>query len=80
MQVGIYTIKGTLFQGEAEKVIAKTPMGEIAILKNHIPLVSTLLASVIRLIEKGGVEKTIQVKSGVIEVRPENHIVILASQ
>ncbi len=80
MHVGIYTIKDTLFKGEAERVIAKTAMGEITVLKNHIPMVSTLVPSTIRLVEKDGSEKTIPVKSGVIEVRAENHIVILASQ
>ncbi len=79
MQIGIYTIKDTLYKGEAEKVIAKTTTGEITVLKDHIPLVSTLVAGPVRIISKNAPEKILEIKAGVIEVRPENQIVILAS-
>ncbi|MDD5067994.1 MAG: hypothetical protein PHS53_03575 [Candidatus Pacebacteria bacterium] len=79
MQVGVYTIKDTLFNGEATKVIAKTTTGEITILPNHLPLVSTLVPGILKIIEKDGQEKSIEIKSGVLEIRPESRIVILAS-
>ncbi len=79
MNLGIYTIKDTLFLGEATKIIARTTTGEITILPNHIPLVSTLEKSIVRVFEKDGKEKMIPIQSGVLEIRPESKIVILAS-
>ena len=79
MQVGVYTIKDTLFKGEATKVIAKTTTGEITILPDHLPVVSTLTHDVLRIYDKAGEEQSIEIKSGVLEIRPESHIVILAS-
>ncbi|MDD4989337.1 MAG: F0F1 ATP synthase subunit epsilon [Candidatus Pacebacteria bacterium] len=79
MHVGVYTIKDTLFNEEATKVIAKTTTGEITILPDHLPIVSTLVPGILRIFEKNGVEKTIEIKSGVLEIRPESKIVILAS-
>ena len=78
MQLGIYTIKDTLFLGEVDKIIAKTTTGEITILSDHLPLVSTLVPSIIKVTDKEG-EKSVQIKSGVIEIRPESRVVILAS-
>ena len=79
MRVGVYTLKETLFNGEAEKVIARTTAGEITVLENHLPFVTTLAEGILHIVEKGGTEKTFKLKGGVIEVRPESHVVILAS-
>ncbi len=79
MEVGIYTIKDTLFSGEATKLIVKTTTGEITILPNHLPIVTKLAEGIARVFEKDGEEKKIPIKAGVLEVRPESRVVILAS-
>ncbi len=79
MEVGIYTIKDTLFSGEATKLILKTTTGEITILPNHLPIVTKLAEGIVRVFEKGGEENKISIKAGVLEVRPESRVVILAS-
>lgn len=78
MRLSIYSIQKTLFEGEVEKLIAKTPMGEISVLNNHIPLVSTLTGPSLAAIDKNGKKDIIAISSGIIEVRPESEVVVLA--
>lgn len=35
--------EGNIFEGMVDKVIVNTSMGEITVLKNHIPLISTVV-------------------------------------
>lgn len=77
MKLSIYSIQSTLFEGEAEKLIAKTVMGEITILDNHLPLVSLLQGPRIEIIDMKGEKNTIPISSGFLEVRPESDVVIL---
>ena len=79
MKVNIYTIQNTLFEGEVEKLIAKTPMGEITVLDNHLPMVSTVTGPAITAIDKNGKKNIIKISSGIIEIKPESEVTILAS-
>lgn len=78
MKIGIYSIQKTLFRGEAEKLIAQTPMGEITVLENHLPLISSLRGPFLKIIDKEKKESIINIVSGFLEVRPESEVVILA--
>lgn len=80
MRVNIYTIQNTLFEGEAEKLIAQTPMGEITILDDHLPLISTIEGPSVKIVNKQNQENTINIGSGFLEVRPEREAVIIANQ
>ena len=51
MKLGVYTIEKTLFDGEAEKIIAETSTGEITVLDGHVPLVSELTQGEIRILD-----------------------------
>lgn len=48
MQLKIYSLDGILFEGEINKVTLPGTDGEITILKDHIPLLTTLKKGVIR--------------------------------
>ncbi|MBI2056154.1 MAG: hypothetical protein HYT37_02135 [Candidatus Sungbacteria bacterium] len=83
MKVSIYSIQNTLYEGDAEKLIIKTPMGEIAVLENHLPIVSKVIGPSAKIIDKNKKEHTIKLSSGFIEVRHqetggESRVVILA--
>ena len=67
----------TLFEGDAQKLIVQTPLGETTILDHHIPLISILEGPFIKLATQTG-EKIIGIASGFLEVRPESEVVILA--
>lgn len=80
MKISIYTIQNTLFEGEAEKLIAETALGEITVLNNHLPLISTLAGPHIKLVDKNEKEVIIDIASGFLEIRPESEVVALVNQ
>lgn len=78
MRVAIYSITATLFEGEAEKLIARTPQGEITVLDNHIPLITLLAGPAIEIIDQEGWTTTVPLAAGILDVRPESEVVVLA--
>ena len=57
----------TLFEGEVEKIIARTTTGEITVLDGHIPLISSLRGPGLELIDKNG-KKDITVNNILIHI------------
>lgn len=78
MKIAIHSIQSTLFDGKAEKLICRTPQGQITILDNHIPLITKVMGPVVEIIDKKGEKLIIDLDSGVLEVRPEGEVVLLA--
>lgn len=78
MKLSVFSIQSTLFEGNAEKLIAKTATGEITVLENHLPIITTLKGPTIEIFDKKGKRITINISSGFLEVRPESEVVILA--
>ena len=79
MKLSIHSLQKTLYDGEVEKIIARTTSGEITVLEGHIPLISSLVGPWLQIIDKKGKESVIAVESGFIEVRPENEVVVLTN-
>jgi len=77
MRVSIYSIQQTLYEGEAEKVICRTSLGQMTVLDRHIPLVSSLTGPSIEVVKRDRGREKIDMRSGFIEVRPESEVVIL---
>jgi F-type H+-transporting ATPase subunit epsilon len=59
-----------VYEGDAEMIIVPGIEGEMGILPNHAPLLSTLKLGVIKLRFKGE-EKDFTISGGVIEVQPD---------
>ena len=79
MHVSIYSIQSTLFEGEAEKLIAKTPLGEITVLDDHLPIISSLTGPYVKIVDNNGKENIIGLMSGFLEVQPESRAVVLVN-
>jgi len=79
MKLSIYSIQSALFEGEVETLTLPTPMGEITVLPNHLPLISLVNPGEIRYTHFGST-KTVRVAGGVMEVRPGSEVVILAEE
>lgn len=77
MNLGIYSVEKTIFEGEVKEIIAKTTTGEISVLQNHIPLVTKLVAAPLRVVKQNGEEEAFQINSGFLEVQPEHSVVVL---
>lgn len=72
----IVTPERKVYSQEANMVVVKGAEGELGILPNHIPFVTTLRIAPVR-VKKGNDEDVIAVHGGIMEVRKDK-IVILA--
>lgn len=66
----------SVFTGEADIVVVPGTLGEMGILPNHSPLLSTLKYGLIKVRYKGD-EKIFTVAGGIVEVQPDQ-VTILA--
>jgi F-type H+-transporting ATPase subunit epsilon len=76
MHIVIAKVDQVFFDGEAESLTVPGKEGEMTILGEHMPLVTTLKPGKIIVREKGS-EKEFPVESGVLEVRHDGATVIL---
>lgn len=74
-QFKIVTPERVVFEDTVDEIILPTVEGEIAVLPNHIPLVTLLRAGILR-IKKKGEETPLAVSSGVIEVDGKRVVVL----
>ena len=80
IQLHILTPLGVIFDQEVDQVTATTTSGEITILVDHIPLVTTLATG--RVMIKNGTEEPeyFSIHGGVLEKRHDNKVIILSSR
>ena len=76
MYLEIITPEKKLFTGEVRLVQVPGTKGSFEILHNHAPIISSLQEGQVRLITTDNVEKTFDIKGGVIEDH-NNDITIL---
>ena len=77
MEVQIISPDKMLFNGEATLVVVPCTDGQIGILNNHAPLVSSLVKGVVK-VQNEGKEEFYDIPGGVVEVS-SNKVTILAS-
>lgn len=76
MRVTVISPEAAVFDGDAESVVAPAFDGEIGILDNHAPLMTTLGRGVLT-IRTGGTERRFDVQGGFLQV-VKNRVRILA--
>ncbi len=76
----IVTPERTVYSQGVLEVTVPTGAGEITILPNHIPLVSTVVTGELRAKLKDGTIHPFAVSSGIVEVQPSSKVVILADR
>jgi len=79
MYLEIITPEKKLFAGEIKlvRVPGSESKGSFEILKNHAPIISTLVSGTVKIISPEGAETFFKIGGGVIEAK-ENKIIILA--
>ena len=75
MHLSIMTPEGIFFEGETSSVIVPAENGQMGILNNHAPLISSLTHGSITY-EKKGRKHRISINSGLVEVN-HNKVIIL---
>ncbi|MBI2459186.1 MAG: ATP synthase F1 subunit epsilon [Parcubacteria group bacterium] len=73
----IVTPERVVLKEEISQITVPTKMGEITVLPNHIPLVSSLLPGVIHAKKKNGQDEIMSISGGFLEVLKDK-VVILA--
>ena len=67
----IVSAEGEIFSGAVEMLVAPAEKGEIGILPNHAPLLTSIDAGPIKLVLEGGEEQVMFVSGGFLEVQPD---------
>lgn len=73
----VVTPERVVLEEQVDQVTAMTEAGEITVLPNHRSLVTALQPGEMR-VKSGGKEWFLAVSTGFLEVRPGNHLVVLA--
>jgi len=73
----VITPDKTLYQGEIFSIHVPGSKGSFSVLKNHAPIISSLVEGELRIITKDKKEETIEIAGGIIEVK-KNKIIVLA--
>ena len=77
MKLEIITPEKRLFDGNIKLVQVPGTKGSFEVLKNHAPIISTLMNGKIKVITEHDIEEFFEISSGIIEVKA-NFITILA--
>lgn len=72
MKLSIYSLRKTLYEGQAKAINCQTRAGEITILDKHRPLISILKEGVIKVTDENGKDNFVNAKSGFLEIKPDN--------
>ncbi|MDQ6709833.1 MAG: F0F1 ATP synthase subunit epsilon [Candidatus Dormibacteraeota bacterium] len=78
LHVGILTVEGVRFEGEADFVVAPGSEGELGILPKHIPLLTSLAPGSVK-VRNDNEEQFFFVSGGFLEVRPDQVTVLADS-
>ena len=80
MNVSIVSPEKKVWEGEADMVVARSPEGEFAILRGHIPFLASLVPGLVK-IKTASSEDRFLVTGGVLEASgsmADYHVIILA--
>jgi len=80
MKLSVYSLKKTLFRGEAVSLNCQTASGEITILDNHRPLVSVLKKGLLKILDQDRKEHYIPISSGFVEVGEDNNVRLITEE
>ncbi|MEE4292391.1 MAG: F0F1 ATP synthase subunit epsilon [Xanthomonadales bacterium] len=70
MKCDIVSARRTVYSGKVSMVVAPGAAGELGIAPRHAPLLTTLTAGAIRVLDDQGEEYTFLIGGGIIEVMP----------
>lgn len=80
MRVFIYSLKKTIYEGEADVLSLPTGDGEISVLENHVPLITPLAKGRVKIRKGSGFDESeniFEVSGGFAEVNPKETILLV---
>ena len=75
----MYSHDGVRFEGEASSFNVKTRAGEITVLDHHHPLITILEEGCAVITKQNGDRAEFDIKSGFLEMDPDNTLTVLVS-
>ncbi len=72
MKLKIYSLEGTIYEGEANEVSLPTTSGTITVLKGHIPLITTLQEGTVKWSDQSA-----HIKGGFAEIAGDKVVVLV---
>ena len=78
MRLRIYSLKGTVYEGNVRRLTLPTEVGEITVLDNHEPLISVTKQGLAVVEDEEGKEQFFRINSGFLEVKPGSEVLVLA--
>lgn len=69
LKLTINTPEKSFYSGEVVEILTTSTQGRIGILKNHMPLVTTLMPNVTEIIQKDGKKLKAFTSTGILEVK-----------
>lgn len=67
-----------LIDGDAERIVARSPHGEFAVMEGHAPILAVLVSSVVR-VQIDGAEQLIAIKGGTFNMA-DNQVTVLVER
>ncbi|GLX78479.1 ATP synthase epsilon chain [Thalassotalea insulae] len=77
VNLNVVSAEESLFSGAIESLQITGSEGELGIMPGHAPLLTSLKPGMARIVKKGGDEEVIYISGGMLEVQP-NQIIVLA--
>ncbi len=74
--VRVVSVERSLFEGEADFILARSTVGELGILPHHAPLLAVLAPGELRVDKTGGGSEVLFVGGGFMEVLPDRVTVL----
>lgn len=76
IKCSIVSAEESLFTGSVKRVIAHGSMGDLGILPNHAPLLTSLLPGPVRVVKEDDSEEVFYISGGFLEVQPFEVLVL----
>ncbi len=71
LRISVVSAEKALYDGEASLIVAPGQRGELGILPQHAPLLTTLKPGILKVVKPDGEEDFIYIAGGVIEIQPD---------
>lgn len=81
MKVFIYSLKKTIYEGEADVLSMPSAEGEISILPNHVPLVTSMGRGRVKIRKGSGFDEStsvFEVDGGFAQINPKETILLVS--
>lgn len=77
MKIEIITPDKKLFEGQVKSAVFPGSEGSFGVMNNHAPMIATLTAGKVELIEENNAKQDFTIKGGVVEIN-QNKVIVLA--